>query len=91
VQIFAGSTRRERFQTIALRRIFDPSPTAQTSGHHGDLTHALENAFAKLKAYIRKLAARTIEALEAAAAEALQTFKLAECENFFAHAGYGFD
>jgi ribosome-associated translation inhibitor RaiA len=91
VQIFAGSTRRERFQTIALRRIFDPSPTAQTSGHHGDLTHALENAFAKLKAYIRKLAARTIEALEAAAAEALQTFKPAECENFFAHAGYGFD
>jgi transposase len=51
----------------------------------------IENAFAKLKAYVRKVAARTIEALEAAAAEALQTFKPAECENFFAHAGYGFD
>ena len=51
----------------------------------------IENAFAKLKAYVRKVAARTIEALEAAAAEALKTFKPAECENFFAHAGYGFD
>jgi transposase len=51
----------------------------------------IENAFAKLKAHIRKVAARTIEALEAAAAEALQTFRPAECENFFAHAGYGFN
>jgi len=51
----------------------------------------IENAFAKLKAYVRKVAARTIEALEAAAAEALRTFKPTECENFFAHAGYGFN
>ena len=51
----------------------------------------IENAFAKLKAHIRKLAARTIQALEAAVADALQTFKPAECENFFVHAGYGFD
>ena len=33
----------------------------------------IENAFAKLKAHVRKAAARTIEALETAAAEALQT------------------
>ena len=51
----------------------------------------IENAFAKLKAYVRKVAARTIEALEGAAAEALRTFKPTECENFFAHAGYGFN
>jgi transposase len=51
----------------------------------------IENAFAKLKAYVRKVAARTIEALEVAAAQALQTFKPFECENFFAHAGYGLD
>jgi transposase len=49
----------------------------------------IENAFAKLKAHARKAAARTIEALEAAAAEALQTFNPTECANFFAHAGYG--
>src|SRR5258708_4033568 len=51
----------------------------------------IENAFAKLKAHIRKAAARTIEALQTATADALQTFKPVECENFFAHAGYGFD
>jgi len=51
----------------------------------------IENAFAKLKAHVRKHAARTIDALEAAAADALRHFKPAECANFFSHAGYGFD
>jgi len=49
----------------------------------------IENAFAKLKAHVRKAAARTIEALETAAADALRTFKPTECANFFANAGYG--
>ena len=49
----------------------------------------IENAFAKFKAHIRKTAACTIEALEVAAAGALQTFNPTECANFFAHAGYG--
>ena len=49
----------------------------------------IENAFAKLKAHVRKAAARTFATLEAAAANALQSFKPDECENFFAHAGYG--
>ena len=35
----------------------------------------IENAFAKLKAHVRRLAARTIDALETAAAQALLTFK----------------
>lgn len=51
----------------------------------------IENAFAKLKAHVRKSAARTLDALEGAAAKALQQFKPDECANFFAHAGYGFD
>ena len=51
----------------------------------------IENAFAKLKAHVRSAAARTIDALEVAAANALQTFKQTECVNFFAHAGYGRD
>ena len=50
----------------------------------------IENAFAKLKAHVRKHDARTIDALEAAAADALRQFKPAECANFFSHAGYGF-
>ena len=48
----------------------------------------IENAFAKLKAHLRKAAARTVEALEVAVATALQTFEPQECANFFAHAGY---
>ncbi len=51
----------------------------------------IENAFAKFKAHVRKTAARTLDALEAAAANALLTFRPTECENFFAHAGYGLD
>lgn len=49
----------------------------------------IENAFAKLKAHVRKAAARTFEALEAAAANALLQFNHRQCTNFFDHAGYG--
>jgi len=48
----------------------------------------IENAFAKFKAHVRKAAARTFEALETAAANALLEFDPSECVNFFAHAGY---
>lgn len=51
----------------------------------------IENAFAKFKAHVRKTAARTLDALEAAAANALLTFRPTESANFFAHAGYGFN
>lgn len=49
----------------------------------------IENAFAKLKAHVRKSAARTVEALDIAVANALRTFEPSQCANFFAHAGYG--
>ena len=51
----------------------------------------IENAFSKLKAHVRKAAARTLDALDAAVATALRTFNQTECENFFAHAGYDLD
>jgi transposase len=51
----------------------------------------IENAFAKFKAHVRKAAARTFEALETAAADALRQFDPSECVNFFAHAGYDRD
>lgn len=51
----------------------------------------IENAFAKLKAHVRKSAARTLDALERAAANALPQFKPDDCANFFAHAGYSLD
>ena len=51
----------------------------------------IENAFAKLKAHVRKSAAGTLDALERAAANALPLFKPDQCANFFAHAGYKLD
>jgi len=48
----------------------------------------IENAFAKLKAFLRKAAARTIDALERAVHDAIPTFTPPECANFFTAAGY---
>jgi transposase len=51
----------------------------------------IENGFSKLKAHLRKAAARTVGALDAAVASALKTFQPHECKNFFATAGYDLD
>lgn len=48
----------------------------------------IENAFAKLKAALRKAAARTAPQLWDAIADALDAFTSAECENYFKAAGY---
>lgn len=48
----------------------------------------IEMAFAKLKAALRKTAARSLEALWTAIADALTTFTPRDCANFFAAAGY---
>jgi transposase len=45
-------------------------------------------AFSKLKALLRKAAARTIEDLWRTIAESLSAFTSTECRNFFAAAGY---
>ena len=49
----------------------------------------IELAFSKLKALLRKVAARTIEDLWQAIATLLDRFPPAECENFLRHTGYG--
>lgn len=49
----------------------------------------IENGFSKLKALLRKTAARTFDRLETATAKALTLFSKTECQNFFRHAGYG--
>ena len=51
----------------------------------------IEMAFAKLKARLRKAAARTITDLWDVVAETLNTFTPAECINYFAAAGYDLD
>jgi len=49
----------------------------------------IEQAYAKFKALLRKAAARSIDELWEAIADALDQFKPAECRNFFLNAGYG--
>jgi len=48
----------------------------------------IEQLFAKLKALLRKAAARTFEALIVAIAVAFSAFTPDECANYFANAGY---
>ncbi len=48
----------------------------------------IEMAFSKLKAFLKKIAARTIDDLWAAIAKAIETFTPDECQNYFAAAGY---
>jgi transposase len=48
----------------------------------------IENAFAKLKAILRKTAARTIPSLRNAIRDALPQFTPEQCANFFTAAGY---
>ena len=48
----------------------------------------IENAFAKLKAMMRKAAERTIEGLWSSIGRLIDAFNLTECSNFFRNAGY---
>jgi hypothetical protein len=45
-------------------------------------------AFAKRKAFLRKVAARSIPELWDTVSLAIDRFDPKECKNFFAHAGY---
>ncbi len=48
----------------------------------------IEKVFAKLKAYLRKIAARTVDALWDAVATAIHNFTPGECLNYFVSCGY---
>jgi transposase len=48
----------------------------------------IENAFAKLKALLRKAAERTVTGLWDVIGRLIDAFKPSECANFFANAGY---
>ncbi len=51
----------------------------------------IEQAFAKLKALLRKVSARTVDDLWAAIAEIIELFPPEECANYFRNSGYGFN
>jgi transposase len=48
----------------------------------------IEQLFAKLKAMLRKAAARTVDTLWAAVGDILRTLQPEECRNYLANAGY---
>lgn len=48
----------------------------------------IELMWSKVKAYLRKVKARTQEQLEKAIAEALRTITVSDCRNWFRHCGY---
>ena len=48
----------------------------------------IEMAFSKLKAFLKKVAARTVDDLWDAIARGIDTFTPTECQNYFAAAGY---
>lgn len=50
----------------------------------------IEQVFAKLKALLRKAAARTKEALWTTIAELLDHFSVEECQNYLSNCGYEF-
>jgi transposase len=74
---------RRAIEAVGARLLFLPP-------YSPDL-NPIENAFSKLKALLRKAAARTVEQLWKAIAQAIDAFTPAECTNYFAAAGYDAD
>jgi transposase len=75
-----SSHKGPRVRTLIARLLFLPP----YSPHF----NPIENAFAKLKALLRKAAERTVAGLWDAVGRILDTFTPAECANYFAAAGY---
>jgi transposase len=48
----------------------------------------IEMAFSKLKAFLKKTAARTVDDLWTAIAQGIDTFTATDCQNYFTAAGY---
>ena len=71
---------REAIEAAGATRLFLPPYSPDFN--------PIEQAFAKLKALLRKIAARTIDELWAAIADVIERFIRAECTNYFANSGY---
>ena len=78
-----GSAIREAIETAGARLLFLPPYSPDFN--------PIENAFAKLKALLRRAAARTIEELWRVIGDCLDAFSPSECANYFAHTGYDAD
>ena len=77
-------------KTAAVRRLLDRSGFLyrHLPAYSPDL-NPIEPAWSKLKAELRRVAARTAEALHQALGPALDTITAQDATGFFRHAGYG--
>jgi transposase len=75
-----GKAVRAMVKAIGARLFFLPS-------YSPDL-NPIEQAFAKIKHAMRKAMGRSVEAVESAVAETLDTITPQECTNYLANAGY---
>jgi putative transposase len=75
-----GKSVRQAIRKAGARLLFLPK-------YSPDL-NPIEQVFAKLKALLRKAAARTIDAVSDAIAEILPAYTPKQCANFIANAGY---
>jgi len=75
-----GRAVRDAIRSVGAHRLLLPP-------YSPDL-NPIEQAFAKLKALLRKAAARTRDSLWDSMADVLGAFTPAECANYLAHAGY---
>jgi transposase len=71
---------REAIEKVGARLLFLPP--------YSPAFNPIEMAFSKLKALLRKAAARTVDELWAVVADCLSAFSAAECRNYFEAAGY---
>lgn len=74
---------RNAIEAVGVRLLFLPPYSPDIN--------PIENAFAKLKALLRKAAARSIDQLWEVIARIIQIYSPRECANYFAAAGYDAD
>jgi transposase len=75
-----GPRVRELIEAVGARLLYLPPYSPDFN--------PIENAFAKLKALLRKAAERTVEGLWTAIRRLVDVFTPTECANYFAAAGY---
>jgi transposase len=80
VSVHKGERVRQAIEASGCQVLFLPT-------YSPDLT-PIEEAFSKLKAWLRRLGARTREALEEAIAEALKQITVQDAHGWFWHCGY---
>ena len=80
LQVHKAQTVRERLEARGCRQVFLP--------RYSPDFNPIEGAFSKLKAFLRRVQARTREGLEAALGAGLQTLSAQDARGWFVHCGY---